>query len=158
MNKLLFILLLFFPFNISGDYPLKNGKPTSKGIEQYIEEMSDSIVVEYQNFVGDTLYDIWIYAEDLTSYAVLDSMELGWYYPDEIYITTAEMFLAYELADLPRIERALIEESNTVNFSLAAMISSGASESGPKTAGMSVGTRRPATRFASVTVRGPPRP
>ncbi len=112
MNKLIFILLLIHPFRFSGDYPLKNGKPTSKGIERYIEEMGDSLVVEYQKFIGDTLYDVWIYADDLNSIAIVDSLELGRYYPNEIYISTAEMFLAYELADLSRSERNLIEESN----------------------------------------------
>ena len=82
--------------------------------------MSDSLVVEYQNFVGDTLYDVWIYAEDLTANDILDSMELGRYYPDEIYITTDELFLAYELADLPKKERVLIVESN--KFVKAAVI------------------------------------
>lgn len=77
-------------------------------------------MVEYQNFVGDTLYDVWIYAEDLTANDILDSMELGRYYPDEIYITTDELFLAYELADLTKKERISIVESN--KFVKAAVI------------------------------------
>jgi len=120
LNKLIFILLFIYPFKFFGDYPLKDGKPTSKGIEQYIDQMSDSLVVEYQNFVGDTLYDVWIYAEDFPVYDILDSMELGRYYPDEIYISTQELFLAYELADLPKRERILIVESN--KFVKAAVI------------------------------------
>lgn len=91
---------------------MKNGKPTSKGIEQYIEEQADSIVKEYQEFVGDTLYDIWIYADNLTFYDVHDSLELGRYYPNEIYVSTTEMFMAYELADLSKAQKAAINESN----------------------------------------------
>jgi len=82
--------------------------------------MSDSIVAEYQNFIGDTLYDVWIYAEDFPVYNINDSMELGRYYPNEIYITTEELFLAYELGDLPRKDRVLIVESN--RFVKAAVI------------------------------------
>ena len=112
MNKLIFILLLFQPLNLSNDYPLKKGKPTSKGIEQYIEDKRDSLIIEYQNFMGDTLFDIWIYTEDFADFSVHDSLELGRYYPNEIYISTAELFIAYELADLSRGKRKLIEESN----------------------------------------------
>jgi len=68
--------------------------------------------MEYQNFVDDTLYNVWIYADDLNDYSIDDSMELGRYYPHEIYITTSELFLAYELADLSPEERSLLDESN----------------------------------------------
>lgn len=112
MNNLIFILLLLGPVEISNDYPLRDGIPTSKGIEQYIEDNGETIILEYQKFVEDTLYDIWVYAEDLTQYDVEDSLELGRYYPNEIYISTAENFLAYELADLSRAQRELINESN----------------------------------------------
>ena len=102
------------------DYPLKNGRPTSKGIKQYVEEQSDSLVIEFQNFIDDTIYNIWIYAEDLTRYSVNDSLELGRYYPHEIFISTAEMFLAYELGDLSQEQRDHLVESN--RFVKAAMI------------------------------------
>ena len=112
MNNLIFILLLFSPLKISSDYPIRNGRPTSEGIEQYIEDKSEALILEYQKFVGDTLYDIWLYAEDLTFYDVSDSLELGRYYPNEIYISTAELFMAYELADISQEQRDVIEESN----------------------------------------------
>ncbi len=112
MNSLIFISLIFISFSFSDDYPLKDGKPTSKGIEQYIEDKGESLIQEYQDFVGDTLYDIWIYAEDLTYYDVHDSLELGRYYSNEIYIATAELFLAYELADLSKAQKSSIQESN----------------------------------------------
>lgn len=44
----------------AGDYPLKKGKPTSEGIEQYVEENADLLLREYQEFIGDTLYNVWI--------------------------------------------------------------------------------------------------
>ncbi|MCD4709330.1 MAG: hypothetical protein K8R52_00660 [Bacteroidales bacterium] len=38
MIRCLFILLLLAPLQERPDYPLKNGRPTSKGIDRYIEE------------------------------------------------------------------------------------------------------------------------
>ena len=112
MKKLIIILLLLHPVAGQDQYPLKNGKPTSKGIEQYIEDKGDSLIVEYENFIGDTLFNVWIYAEDLSQYDIHDSLELGRYYPHEIFINTSEEFQAYELADLSRLKRAFIEENN----------------------------------------------
>lgn len=111
MKKLIFILL-FVPLSYADDYPLKDGKPTSKGIEQYIEDKADDLVREFQDFIGDTLYNVWIYAENLMQYEIHDSLELGRYFPNEIMITTEELFLAYELADLTRSQRASITETN----------------------------------------------
>jgi len=112
MTHLIFILLWLITIPASHDYPLKNGKPTSKGIEQYIEDKRDTLIIEYQNFIKDTLYNVWIYAKDLSSYIANDSMDLGWYYPNEIFITTSEQFVAYELADLSKVQKAFTKESN----------------------------------------------
>lgn len=100
MLNLLFAIAWSLTLPVPQDYPLKKGKPTSKGIEQYIEDKSESIKNEYQKFIGDTLHSVWIYAEDLSDYVSNDSLELGWYYPHEIFITTSEKFLAYDIDDL----------------------------------------------------------
>ena len=107
----LVILLFLFPV-VRADFPLKDGKPTSKGIELYIEQMADSILMEYMDFIGDTIYNIYIYAEDLTDYGIYDSLELGRYYAHEIYINTDELFLAYELDDLPKWQQNSMNECN----------------------------------------------
>ncbi len=109
---MVFILVMLLPYGGTTDYPLKNGRPTSKGIARYIEDRSDSLIMEYQNFVEDTLFNVWIYADDLNDYSIHDSLELGRYYPYEIYITTAELFLAYELDDLTKKRRTQLKESN----------------------------------------------
>jgi hypothetical protein len=110
------ILLLIIGWSLAlpvpQEYPLKKGKPTSKGIEQYVEEQSEAIKSEFQKFIGDTLHNVWIYAEDLSDYLSNDSLELGWYYPNEIFITTAEKFLAYELDDLSPRQQALHAGNN----------------------------------------------
>lgn len=44
-----------------------------------------------------------------------DSLELGFYYPNEIFITNAEVFLAYEVGELSKKERDSINHSNREN-------------------------------------------
>jgi len=112
MGKLISILFLIIQVGMSGEYPLKNGKPTSEGIKQYVEENAESLVREYQQFVGDTLYNVWIYAEELDDEPGTESMELGWHFPHEIYISTVEKFEAYELENLTPHQRSRFKESN----------------------------------------------
>jgi len=112
MKQLIFIFAWSITLPLFQDYPLKHGKPTSKGIEQYVEENGDLIKTEYQNFIQDTLHDVWIYTQDLSNYYGSDSLELGWYYPNEIFITSSELFIAYELADLSKLQKARHRESN----------------------------------------------
>ena len=112
MLIILSIVFLACQIHPSRDYPLKNGKPTSQGIRQYVEENSGSLIREYQDFVDDTLYNVWIYAVDPEDYDQADSLELGWYFPHEIYISTEESFVAYELADLEPERKIALRECN----------------------------------------------
>jgi hypothetical protein len=110
-KSILISLLLIFP-QVRPDYPLKNGRPTSKGIEQYVEDNAESLIQEYQDFIGDTLYNIYIYTEDLTDNGFFDPMELGRYFPNEIFITNTEVFMAYELNMLSKKGRDTVLASN----------------------------------------------
>jgi hypothetical protein len=111
MKTLLHILiLLLLPYQEG--YPLKNGRPTSKGIEMYVEDHAESLMKAYQEYVGDTLYHVWIYTEDLSKYGIEDSLELGFYIDNEIYISTSEYFHAYELADLKGFQRSRYRDNN----------------------------------------------
>lgn len=112
MGTVTYILFLFMQVGSSGGYPLENGRPTSKGIELYVEQNSQRLVKEFQDFVNDTIYNVWIYADELQDQWACDSIELGMFYPHEIYITTAELYEAYELDDLPSEQRGSILESN----------------------------------------------
>ncbi len=112
MAKLLFILLLLVPIQERPDYPLKNGRPTSKGIDRYIEENANALIMELQDFIGDTLYNAFVYTEDLSKNSDHDTLELGFYYPNEIFITNAEVFLAYEVAEFSKKGRDTIIHSN----------------------------------------------
>ena len=109
--SILILLLLTLPQERQ-EYPLKNGRPTSKGIEQYVEDKEASMIKEFQDFIGDTLYNIYIYTEDLSENGYFDPMELGRYFPNEIFITNMEVFMAYELRGLSRRGRDTVSASN----------------------------------------------
>ena len=105
------MLLLSFP-QVRQDYPLKNGRPTTKGIDQYVEDNAESMIREFEEFIGDTLYDIYIYTEDLTENGYFDPMELGRYYPNEIFVTNTEIYMAYQMSWLSRRGRDSVSASN----------------------------------------------
>jgi hypothetical protein len=112
MSRFILILLLLVPVQEKPDYPLKNGRPTSKGIDRYVEENADALILEFQSFIGDTLHNTNIYTEDLSKNEDQNPLELGNYYPNEIFINNAEIFIAYELEWLPRNSRDTIRSSN----------------------------------------------
>jgi hypothetical protein len=71
---LVFILLLF----PQEQYPLKNGRPTTKGIDYYVQVNQYKLVDEFQTFIKDTLYnDVYMIAEDFTKHSDNDSTTLG---------------------------------------------------------------------------------
>ncbi|MFO7670230.1 MAG: hypothetical protein R6W31_11265 [Bacteroidales bacterium] len=112
MVTLISIWILVIQAGMLEDYPLMNGKPTSKGIELYVEQNSESLVREFQEFIGDTLYNVWIYTDELKEQAGTEYFELGRFFPHEIYITTAELYEAYELDDLSPEQRGGLKECN----------------------------------------------
>jgi len=105
------LLLLAVP-QTRQEYPLKNGRPTTKGIEHYVEDNEASMIKEFEEFIGDTLFDIYLYTEDLSDDGYFDPMELGRYYPNEIFVTNAEVYMAYEISALSRRSRESVSASN----------------------------------------------
>jgi hypothetical protein len=116
---LLFILLIQLTAQ-APDFPLRNGKPTPRGVDQYVEIMGDSIIGEYQAFVKDTLYYVDLYTEDPGDDQEIVPMELGYYFPYEIAIIRGALFEAYELDDLSVRRRRSFRECN--RFVKAAII------------------------------------
>lgn len=112
MPRLLLIFILILPFQEKSDYPLKDGRPTSKGIDRYVEEHAEELIGIFQDFVDDTLYNANVYTEDLSNNPEINPLELGNYYPNEIFINNTGNFLAYELDDLGRQSRDTILNSN----------------------------------------------
>lgn len=112
MSMFLLIIFLVAPLQVKQDYPLKNGRPTSKGIDRYVEENAENLIHEFQEFIADTLYNTNIYTEDLSKNTDQNPLELGNYYPNEIFINNAEVFIAYELEMLKKNSRDTIQSTN----------------------------------------------
>ena len=115
---MLLLQILFFLFSFQEvTYPLnKKHQPSSKGIEFYVETNTNSIITEFQNIVGDTLYDVYVYSSDLSLLPDYDSLDLGAFFiPNEIIITTQEKFIAYQLNDLSKYQKnSFIKANNFV--------------------------------------------
>ena len=113
MKTLTFILLILVSFTSVEKYPLKNGKPTPKGVEMYIEDKWEVLINEYLAYVQDTFWlDVWISAEDLTDWVDHDSLELGMYWNGEIIIDMDTLFRAYEIEKWSNFRRKLEGETN----------------------------------------------
>ena len=112
MAAFLIILLLLLPFQERSGYPLNNGRPTSQGIDNYVEDKAEELIRVFQEYINDTLYNANIYTEDLSRDLIHLPMELGIYYPNEIFINNTGSFIAYELGELSRQRRDTIRNCN----------------------------------------------
>lgn len=102
------LLLLFFQTKIEFI-----GKPTTEKINAYIKENEYQFIVDYQNFIGDTLNDVYIVSDDLSTYYNHNELELGYFYfPNEIIITNEELFLEYRLKNLSKFKKNIYGRSN----------------------------------------------
>jgi len=102
MTRVLNILIIFFGLSFSlfsQKSAIYNNKgfPSSLGITEYVNNNSQSIIEEYEQLI-DTLYDIYIYVEDLSSEK--EDILGQFYTPDNIIITSEEKFTGFELKDL----------------------------------------------------------
>jgi hypothetical protein len=100
------IIILFLIFLFSNQDPLYNRdkRPSTYGIETYIENNQENLISEYEYKV-DSLYDIFLFTQNLSIYSDGD---LGQFVtPNEIIITNEEKYIAYEFKDLSKIKRKL---------------------------------------------------
>jgi len=100
--RILVIILLLISFQ-KKDSTLynKHGKPSSIGITQFINKNHDNIIAEYE-FKIDTLFDIFIYTEDLGS-----ESEGVFYLPGEIIINNREIFIEFEFKNLTKFRQKI---------------------------------------------------
>ena len=77
----------------------KWGVPTSKGIDAYIERNQYKFVLEYQEFIGDTLlFEPFISTDDISDYVGFDENTAGFFErPDNIVISNETRYVDYEL-------------------------------------------------------------
>jgi hypothetical protein len=113
------ITVLFFLLPQEEEYPYKNGKPTSRGIDYYVKVNEYQFVEDFQTFVKDTLYDVYIETDNLVDYTDYDSLELGrYYFPNSITITNETKFIAYEINELGKFRRTHVETNRFVRSTI----------------------------------------
>lgn len=104
-------ILILFVLLFSQDFRYnKQGKPSTKGIEMYINNNSDLLIQEFNYKIQDSLLiDPYIYVEDLSDFYDYDTLELGRFYiPDNIILTNEEKYIAYELNELSKFKKWLM--------------------------------------------------
>lgn len=115
INVFNILLILFVSFHVQKENPLynKQGKPSTYGIEQYINKYQENVIKEYEYRI-DSLYDVYIFTENLSETAEAD--ELGnFYLPDQIILTNEEKYVAFEFKDLSKYkQRSLNYTDRTV--------------------------------------------
>ena len=104
MRTLILILFLLLP---QQEDLYKRGRPTSKGVDNYVERNEYQFVKDYQNFVKDTLFfEPFISTDDLTDYYSYAEGDMGYYErPDNIIISNEPRYIDYEVRRLSQFER-----------------------------------------------------
>lgn len=111
MKTLIFILLLVLP---QQELEYKRGRPTSRGVDKYVEANEYQFIIDYQNHVGDTLvFEPFISADDLSDYVGFSSGEAGFFErPDNVVIHNRANYIDYELRLLSRFRKSQYREAN----------------------------------------------
>lgn len=111
---LLVILPLTFPLISVAQDQYKWGKPSSKGVDEYVERNEYQFIIDYQNFVTDTLFaDPFINTDDLSEYVDYTKGESGnYWYPDNILIDNQTKYLDYEIRNLSESQRSQYVNAN----------------------------------------------
>jgi len=104
-RTLIFLAIIILPQEALLLY--KNGRPSSKGIDKYVNDSSNNFIDEFQLYIKDTLYnDVHITTTDLSKLADYDKNELGYteiYSNDyEIVITNERKFNDYSINTLTK--------------------------------------------------------
>jgi hypothetical protein len=108
MLELLFLCLLFFS---PQEYPLSHGKPTSNGIDLYINDNKYTILNEVQKYLNDTIFlDLEIKTDNLSTYTDYNSTDLAYHFTnrdgtDEIIIDNQEKYITYDIKDLSKFKK-----------------------------------------------------
>jgi len=111
--RTVFILLLLSLLSFSQDDLYKWGRPTSKGVDVYVERNWLDFIDDYQDFVGDTLFfEPFISTDDLSDYYNYNRGDMGYFErPDNIIISNEPRYIDYELKRLSQYERSRYREA-----------------------------------------------
>jgi hypothetical protein len=129
LKEIILILILLFG-EISSIpqelYPLKNKKPTTRGIDTYVKNNKYKIISEFEAYVKDSIFlDVNITTDNLSTYEKYDSLDLAYHITyvdgsDEIVIENQPKFLAYDIQDVTKFKKIFISTFN--NFVKTTMI------------------------------------
>ena len=96
-------------------YPLKNGRPTTLGINYYAKKNENKFIKEFQELVKDSLYDVYITVDDIKQYTD-DPTTLGYCASgmgsSEIVITNEPRYIQYEYSMLTSYQKRTTLEAN----------------------------------------------
>jgi len=114
MRAVVIILLsLISLLSFSQDDLYKWGRPTSKGVDAYVERNWLVFIEDYQEFVNDTLFfEPFISTDDLSDYVNYTRGDMGYYErPDNIIISNEPRYIDYELSRLSDYEKNRYREA-----------------------------------------------
>jgi len=111
---LLAILLLLSQISFGQDDEYKHGKPTTKGIDVYVERNWLPFIADYEEFIADTLvFEPFISTDDLSKYYNYSTGDAGYFeYPDNILIDNNPNYIDYELQRLSRFRKSQYREAS----------------------------------------------
>jgi hypothetical protein len=115
------ILLLFFLF-ISPqkieEYPLKKGKPTSRGIDYYVNTNKYIIQKELETYLKDSIFlFVEMRTDNISDYTDYDSLDVAYHFTytdgsDEIIIDNRERYVAYDINKLSKLKKLNLNTYN----------------------------------------------
>jgi len=110
MKEVILIFLLVILIQ-QDDY--KWGRPTSKGVDNYVERNEYQFIIDYQNFVNDTLhFEPFISTDDLSDYVNYTRGDMGYFErPDNIIISNEPRYIDYEVQRLSEYEKNRYREA-----------------------------------------------
>lgn len=121
MKRTIPLLLVFFLF-ISPqkiqEYPLKKGKPTSRGIDYYVKVNKYNFIKELEAYLNDTIFlEVEISTDNISEYIDNDSLDMGYHITytdgsDEIVIDNRERYVAYDINDISKLKKLNLTTSN----------------------------------------------
>src|SRR5690606_24946180 len=107
-------ILLFFLFvspQKIEEYPLKKGKPTSRGIDYYVKVNKYKFIEELEAYLKDTIFlEVEISTDDISEYVGNDTLDMGYHITytdgsDEIVIDNRERYVAYDINDISKLKK-----------------------------------------------------
>ena len=113
MRLIAILLLVILPLSVIQQDEYKWGRPTSKGVDNYIERNWLEFIDDYQDFVDDTLFfEPFISTDDLSDYVNYTRGDMGYYErPDNIIISNEPRYIDYELSRLSEYEKNRYREA-----------------------------------------------